>query len=102
MAKPQGAGVHRDVAVHAVGALRAAPIAFASAGSATAHRATASACVAALSSRTISKLAALCTAINDAESAGLPQEYLEDAIRTQAELAICKAELWQLYIASDA
>ena len=37
-------------------------------------------------------------AIRDAE-AGL-QQYLEDAIRTQAELAICKAELWQLYMAS--
>ena len=50
---------------------------------------------------TLDNEAALCTAINDAESAGLPQEYLEDAIRTQAELAICKAELWQLYIAAS-
>ena len=50
---------------------------------------------------TLDNEAALCTAIRDAESAGLPQQYLEDAIRTQAELAICKAELWQLYIASS-
>ena len=50
---------------------------------------------------TLDNEAALCTAIRDAESAGLPQQYLEDAIRTQAELAICKAELWRLYIASS-
>jgi len=41
--------------------------------------------------------AALGRALEEAEAAGLPQEYMEDAIRTVNQLAITRAELLEAY-----
>lgn len=41
--------------------------------------------------------AALGRALEQAEAAGLPQEYMEDAIRTVNQLAITRAELMEAY-----
>ena len=40
---------------------------------------------------------ALGRALEEAEAAGLPQEYMEDAIRTVNQLAITRAELLEAY-----
>ena len=41
--------------------------------------------------------AALGRALEEAEAAGLPQEYMEDAIRTVNQLSITRAELLEAY-----
>ena len=45
---------------------------------------------------------ALWQAVEDAETAGLPQEYLEDAIRVANQLAVVRAELQTAYLSESA
>ena len=55
----------------------------------------------ALLKATLDNERALSTALEDAERAGLPQEYLEDGIRCLNELIIVRSELEQQYLADN-